>query len=383
MIKIIADDNIPFLKGVFEPVAEVCYLQGASIKRENLKDADALIVRTRTQCNADLLKNSPVQMVVTATIGTDHFDIPWMNKAGIKWANAPGCNSGSVYQYIASALALLIIKERMKPEKTTIGIVGVGMVGSKIEKLAHILGMKVLLNDPPRQRKEKKNKFCTLKTILHESDIVTFHTPLKMSGEDATFHLFNKNELQDLKPGAIIINSSRGEVTDSHALLKGLNTGIISRVVLDVWENEPEISLELLNRVWIGTPHIAGYSADGKANGTMMAVRAISRHFNLGMDNWQPVTVEVPDDTNIRIDFSGKTDVEIVAEAILRTCNILDDDVRLRANPVQFEKQRGNYPLRREFETWKVLQKTEMNNGDVSAGFIKAWNMLDILNFRV
>lgn len=271
----------------------------------------------------------------------------------------------------------------MKPEKTTIGIVGVGMVGSKIEKLAHILGMKVLLNDPPRQRKEKKNKFCTLKTILHESDIVTFHTPLKMSGEDATFHLFNKNELQDLKPGAIIINSSRGEVTDSHALLKGLNTGIISRVVLDVWENEPEISLELLNRVWIGTPHIAGYSADGKANGTMMAVRAISRHFNLGMDNWQPVTVEVPDDTNIRIDFSGKTDVEIVAEAILRTCNILDDDVRLRANPVQFEKQRGNYPLRREFETWKVLQKTEMNNGDVSAGFIKAWNMLDILNFRV
>lgn len=353
-MKIIADDKIPFLKGVLEKVAdEVKYLSGAYISKAEVMDADALIVRTRTACNAQLLEGSKVKMVVTATIGTDHFDIPWLEKTGIEWRNAPGCNSGSVRQYIGSVLSLLI-KQGLNPSETTIGIVGVGMVGSKVALLAKNLGMRVLLNDPPRQRCEHETEFVDFDSLLRESDIVTFHTPLTLDGPDATWHLFDNRALQLLKPGAIVINSSRGEVTCTKTLLKGLEEKIISRVVLDVWENEPEISKELQSKVWIGTPHIAGYSADGKANGTTMSVQSVSRFFGLGLDNWVAANVPQPDNTIISIDCKELHPCQVVAEAILRTYNVLEDDVRLRINPELFEKQRGDYPLRREFEIWKL-----------------------------
>ncbi len=353
-MKIIADDKIPFLKGVLEKVAdEVKYLSGAAISREEVMDADALIVRTRTACNAQLLEGSKVKMVVTATIGTDHFDIPWLEKTGVEWRNAPGCNSGSVRQYIGSVLSLLI-KQGLNPRKTTIGVVGVGMVGSKIAQLARTLGMRVLLNDPPRQRCEQETEFVDFDSLLRESDIVTFHTPLTMDSPDATWHLFDNRALQLLKPGAIVINSSRGEVTCTKALIKGLEEKIISRVVLDVWENEPEISKELQSKVWIGTPHIAGYSADGKANGTTMSVQGISRFFGLGLDNWVAANVPQPENTIISIDCKELQPCQVVAEAILRTYNVFEDDIRLRINPELFEKQRGDYPLRREFEIWKL-----------------------------
>lgn len=184
-MKIVADDKIPGLKGVFEPFAEVLYLPGKDIGPDDVKDADALIVRTRTACNAQLLESSSVKMVATATIGTDHFDIPWLESAGIRWVNAPGCNSGSVRQYIGSVLARLILEGR-DPATTTLGIVGVGMVGSKIAQLANALGFKVLLNDPPRQRSEGSAAFCDLPQLLRESDLISFHTPLNMSGPDAT-----------------------------------------------------------------------------------------------------------------------------------------------------------------------------------------------------
>ena len=362
-MKIITDNKIPFLKGVFEPVAEVGYISGASIKKKNLIDADALIVRTRTLCNAQLLEDTSVKMVATATIGTDHFDIPWLEENGIKWVNAPGCNSGSVCQYIGSALSLLI-KEGLNPSNTTIGIVGVGMVGSKVAKLAEAFGMRVLLNDPPRQRNERNTCFCDLKTLLSQSDIITFHTPLNMSGTDATYHLFDDSALELLKTDAIIINSSRGEVTDTNTLLKGIESGKLSKVILDVWENEPNINKELLKKVWIATPHIAGYSADGKANGTKMTVQAISRFFNLGLDNWQPDSIPVPENTVIKIHSSGKKTYEIIDEAILQTYNVKNDDLRLRKNPDLFEKQRGDYPLRREFGIWKVASSGVNNEAD-------------------
>ena len=352
-MKIVADNKIPFLKGVFEPVAEVVYISGASIKKEDIIDADAIIVRTRTLCNAQLLEGTSVKMVATATIGTDHFDIPWLEKSSIKWVNALGCNSSSVCQYIGSVLSLLI-KEGLNPPNTTIGIVGAGMVGSKVAKLAEAFGMRVLLNDPPRQRNEKNTSFCDLKILLNESDIVTFHTPLSKTGIDATYHLFNDSALQLLKEGAIIINSSRGEVTGTNTLLKGIESKKISKVILDVWENEPDINRELLKKVWIGTPHIAGYSADGKANGTTMSVQAISRFFNLGLDNWQPDLISVPKNSVIEINHSDKKTYEIIAETILHTYNVKNDDARLRNNSGLFEKQREDYPLRREFGIWEV-----------------------------
>lgn len=356
-MKIVADDKIPFLKGVLEPcVDEVIYMPGAAITKTDVTNADALIVRTRTACNAQLLEGTTVKMVATATIGTDHFDIPWLEQAGIEWCNAPGCNSGSVRQYIGSVLSLLI-KEGFDPRKTTLGVVGVGMVGSKVAQIARALGFRVLLNDPPRQRREPEVEFVCLETILQQSDIVTFHTPLQTEGMDSTWHLFNEDSLKLLKRGAIIINSSRGEVTSTEALLKALTAGIISRVVLDVWEEEPHISKELLEKVWVGTPHIAGYSADGKANGTAMSVQAISRRFNLGLDSWIPVSVPEPEQTVITIDCNGLKTCQVAAEAILKTYNVMDDWARLKASPETFEKQRGDYPLRREFHVWKVQLK--------------------------
>ncbi len=352
-MKIIADDRIPFLKGVFEPYCEIAYIPGKDISPEHLVNADALIVRTRTLCNEHLLGKSKVKIVATATIGTDHFDIPWLEKAGIAWVNAPGCNSGSVQQYIGSVLAHFIL-EGMVPANSVIGIVGVGMVGSKVQRLASSLGFKVLLNDPPRQRKEKSVEFCDYNTILKESDIITFHTPLSYEGPDATFKLFNKESLRHLKSGVHIINSSRGEVVSNDSLFEGLSSGKISKLILDVWENEPDIDAELHNKVRFGTPHIAGYSMDGKANGTTMVVQKVSEVLGLPLTEWQPSSIPEPDEPFISIDSSNSPAFEAAAKAILATYDIKDDDKRLRANPELFEKLRGEYPLRREFQIWKI-----------------------------
>lgn len=352
-MKVVVDDKIPALKGVLDPYADVLYKEGKAISKEDLVDADALIVRTRTLCNKDLLEGTSVRMVATATIGTDHMDLAWLEQKGIHWCNAPGCNSGSVKQYIASVLAHLILDGTV-PSETTLGIVGVGMVGSKIESLAKALGFKVLLNDPPRARREGADKFCSLDYLLSNSDIVTFHTPLIRQGEDATFHLMDESKLALLKKGAVVINSSRGEVCETRAMLKGLNNGQISRLVLDVWENEPNIDSKLHNKVWIGTPHIAGYSVDGKSNGSTMTIHAIAREFGLPLQDWQPTSLPVPDYPFIHLDNNSEPAYLTAAKAILRTYDILEDDKRLREDPEDFEKQRGSYPVRREFHIWEI-----------------------------
>ncbi len=352
-MKVVVDDKIPALKGVLDPYADVLYKEGKAISKEDLVDADALIVRTRTLCNKDLLEGTSVRMVATATIGTDHMDLAWLEQKGIHWCNAPGCNSGSVKQYIASVLAHLILDGTV-PSETTLGIVGVGMVGSKIESLAKALGFKVLLNDPPRARREGADKFCSLDYLLSNSDIVTFHTPLIRQGEDATFHLMDESKLALLKKGAVVINSSRGEVCETRAMLKGLDNGQISRLVLDVWENEPNIDSKLHNKVWIGTPHIAGYSVDGKSNGSTMTIHAIAREFGLPLQDWQPTSLPVPDYPFIHLDNNSEPAYLTAAKAILRTYDILEDDKLLREDPEDFEKQRGSYPVRREFHIWEI-----------------------------
>lgn len=352
-MKIIADDKVLYIKGALDNYATIIYKEGKQISPADVKNADALLVRTRTKCNADLLDGSSVKFVATATIGTDHLDIPWLESAGIEWANAPGCNSESVKQYIASILAHLILKG-VDPKKSTIGIVGVGMVGSKVEHLARTLGFKVLLNDPPRARREGESKFCSLERLLTNSDIITFHTPLNRKGEDKTFHLLNEKTISLLKPGTVVINSSRGEVTKTEALLSGLEQGIISKLVLDVWENEPNITTALLEKVWLGTPHIAGYSADGKANGSTMAIQALSKKFNLPTINWTPNEIPLPTNITLSKPNHSDTPLQMVAKALLQTYDVAADSERLKKNPHDFEQQRGSYPVRREFHIWKV-----------------------------
>lgn len=356
-MKIIIDDKIPYIKGALEPFAEVIYLSGSKTTAEVVKNADALITRTRTICNKKILEGSKVKFIATATIGFDHIDTDYCKSAGIEWTNAPGCNAESVNQYISSALCSYSIRKKFDLKDKTIGIVGVGQVGSRIAKTCEKLGMKVLLNDPPRKRKEGPLDFVSLKTIQEKADIITFHVPLNQKGEDATYHLVNENFLQNLKKDPLIINSCRGDVFDSEAVYNAIEAGDISGLIIDCWENEPKLDLDLLNHSDYGTPHIAGYSKDGKANGTKMSVQAVSRFFNLGIDDWKPTGVELPENTIIELDGNQRREYPILAEAILSTYDIESDDDALRDAPHIFEQLRGDYPVRREFGSYSVRAK--------------------------
>jgi len=356
-MKIIIDDKIPYIRGAFEGVAEVVYLPGSKTTPEIANDADAIVTRTRTICNEKLLAGSSVKFIATATIGYDHIDTDYCDAAGIQWTNAPGCNSKSVEQYIASTLMVLAERKNLQLKDLCLGVVGVGNVGSKVARVGNLLGMKVLQNDPPRERAEGSDAFVCLKQIMDEADIITLHVPLNMKGEDATFHLGNEAFFSGLKKNPVIINSCRGEVVNTQAVKTALKNNQISGFVCDCWENEPDIDLELLAMTEIATPHIAGYSKDGKATGTEMSVHAISKHFDLGLENWHPSGVELPEKPVFELDGTGLSEQEIVAKAILFTYDIRNDDQDFRKDPSKFEQLRGDYPTRREFPAFTIVPK--------------------------
>ncbi len=348
-MKIVCDNKIPFLRGVLEPYAEVAYLPGKETTDEVVRDADALITRTRTICNEALLKDSSVKVIATATIGYDHIDTRWCEEHGIIWRNAPGCNSWSVKQYLSSALLMLARKHSLNLEGMTLGVVGVGNVGSKVAQAASALGMKVLLNDPPRERREGPEAFVGLDEIIERSDIITLHVPLSREGEDATYHLFDDARIASMKPSQILINSSRGPVVDNSALKRALKSRSILGGVLDVWEGEPELDRELIELLDITTPHIAGYSADGKANGTAASVRTVSEVLGLPLADWFPKEIPSPSqELEFTLDASGKSRQDLLSEAVFHTYDIMEDSDALRARPELFEKLRGDYPVRRE-----------------------------------
>jgi erythronate-4-phosphate dehydrogenase len=353
-MKIIIDNKIPYIEGALEPFAEVVYLPGNLTTSEDVKNADALITRTRTICSKEILEGSRVKFIATATIGFDHIDTHYCKAAGIKWANAPGCNAESVNQYISSALFSYSLRKKMSLKDKTIGIVGVGQVGSRVANTCEILGMNVLLNDPPRERMEGSSQFVPLETIRELSDIITFHVPLNMEGVDKTFHMASENFFRGLKKKALIINTCRGEVFDTRAVLKAIGANEISGSIIDCWENEPELELDLLKLADYGTSHIAGYSKDGKANGTRTSVQAISKFFKLGIDEWEPPCVDPPANPVIELDGSDRSEDSILADAILSTYEIERDDKALRDNPHLFEQLRGDYPVRREFNSHSI-----------------------------
>jgi erythronate-4-phosphate dehydrogenase len=373
-MKIVADDKIPFLKGALEPFAEVVYLPGKKISNEILSDADALMIRTRTKCTHSLLEGTNVRFIGTATIGFDHIDTSYCDTHGITWTNAPGCNSSSVQQYITAALLKLARDHQFKLNEKTIGIVGVGNVGSKVAKVAGILGMNVLLNDPPRARKEGSSNFVLLDSLLKESDIVTVHVPLSFVDEDKTYHLFDDLYFKKMKKRSWFLNSSRGEVTDTPALKRSLASGKLGGAIIDVWENEPDIDLEMLDKTFLATPHIAGYSTDGKANGTAMVVNSLCKHFNLPPKSWYPEDIPGPSLPFIEIDGEGKSDYDIIGEAVFQAYNIEDDDIRFRFNPADFEVLRGQYQIRREFPSYTI---------NLKGGNIKVRKVLEELGFKI
>ena len=340
-LKIVADKAIPFLEGVFDPYADMTYLPGDKIAPEDVRDADVLMVRTRTKCNADLLEGSKVKLIATATIGTDHIDFPYCDSKGIVVRNAPGCNAGGVMEYVFSALYGLASRKSISLQGDTIGIIGVGHVGSLIERMGRALGFKILKCDPPRAEAEGSFGFCDLEYLLQNSQIVTLHVPL----DETTRGMANSEFFSLMQPGAFFINAARGEVVCDDALKAAIPK--LGPVIIDTWNHEPDIDLDLMDKVAIATPHIAGYSYQGKQNGTAAAVRAVAHYFGITeLYEFFPKT-DLPENEAVKLDLKGLNQGEI-ASVLQYNYPIFTDDFMLRLNPENFDKLRSEYNYRRE-----------------------------------
>lgn len=340
-MKIVADDKIPYIRGVFEPYAEVVYLPGREITAPAVKEADALLVRTRTRCDAALLAGSTVRMVATATIGTDHIDLPWCAAHGITTVSAPGCNAGGVLQWVAAVLARTVGREL--PEERTLGIVGVGHVGRLVERYATEWGFRVLRSDPPREAAEHLGRaegYVPLEELAIRSDIVTFHVPMRREGPYPTARLAGEGFFAALKPGALLLNSSRGGIVDEELLGRAIAAGRCS-CRIDTWEHEPTPNRELLEAALLATPHIAGYSEQGKANASAAVVAAVAEAFRLPLTGWYPTGV-----TRIARRPIGWAEMRATVTARF---DIERQSQALKTAPERFEAFREEYEFRQEY----------------------------------
>ena len=357
-MKIIVDENIPFGREAFKNFSEVELCNGREIDASLCKDADALIVRSITKVDETLLNNSSIKFVGTCTIGRDHIDQAYLEKRHIAFSSAAGCNSYSVAEYVFSALASLANKHQLTLSKLTIGVVGYGNIGKKVVAIAEALRMKVVVNDPPLERSTNERDFSTFEEVL-KCDIVTFHVPLNRGDRDNTLHLLNEKNINLIKENTMIINTSRGPVVSNEALKKRIKEKGDIYAVLDVWEGEPDYDSELLQLIDIGTPHIAGYSYEGKVNGTVMIYDALSKH--LGIDpHWKPGLPQVVDN---QIEISGSETIEeLLSKVFIKSYTIMEDDrlMRQRVNlpssdrAEYFDKLRREYKIRRELNNFEV-----------------------------
>lgn len=349
---LLIDDKIPFIQGHAERMGECIYKSGDDITADDARFADVLIVRTRTRVDRNLLEGSRVQLVVTATIGHDHIDKEYLEKAGIAWINCPGCNAESVAQYVRNAMLLASTQGRIdsrlalgtlsSARPLTVGIVGVGNVGTAVAATLEAEGCRILRCDPP------KGESATLSDLAREADVITFHTPLTTDTPHPTHHLADADFFATLRRRPLFINAARGECVDTEALKAALREGQISAAVIDTWENEPCIDAELLETAFIATPHIAGYSADGKANGTRMSLEAVARHFSLPLD-FDIFPPPLPPDFSYGTAQREWADrLSSAAREQLRRYDPSADSNALKADASRFEHLRGHYPLRRE-----------------------------------
>lgn len=368
-MKIIADANIPFVDKCFSSIGEVKVVGGRQITPNTIADADVLLVRSITPVGADLLTNSKVSFVGTATIGYDHIDVDYLSRNNIGFASAPGSNANSAAEYVIAGLLEVGQRYEIELENKSIGVIGVGNVGSKVARKCEALGMQVILNDPPLQRQTGEAKYLPLKELF-DCDFITLHTPLTFEGIDKTFHLADEKFFKSLKERCVFINASRGGVVDSGALKAAIQSGRLQAAVLDVWENEPNIDTELLKIVGIGTPHIAGYSLDGKITGMIMIYKSACEYFAIepkfDIEDFLPEPT-VPE---LKIDFNSSSEQEAMSDTVQRIYRIDQDDARLRRileMPVEnrgefFDNLRKNYPVRREFQNTRIIIK-DKNSG--------------------
>lgn len=356
-MQLVIDKDIPFIKGVFEPFAEVVYEKGGDINRETVKNADALIIRTRTRCNKALLDGSRVKIIASATIGKDHVDTAYCEANGITFINAAGCNANGVVQYVFTALYAVAGKKGIAlpasgDKKRVLGVIGVGNVGSRVAAMGEYLGFEVLRNDPLKEREQtlrfnagyipltEFKDYYSLDYILEHSDIITVHVYL----DETTRNMVNREFLEKAREGAVFINSSRGEVVDETALM--ILKEKFSAVILDVWGHEPRIDRELLGSVDIATPHIAGYSYEGKVNGTVMVVRGVADFFGIEPLKEFTVLPDTPNPNHLELKGIEQEEISRILTAIFP---IFEESRELKENPGDFEKIRSNYKYRREF----------------------------------
>ena len=372
-MNLIIDTNIAFAEEAFSNLGNTRLVDGRTLTSKDIKDADILIVRSITNVNEELLKNSKVKFVGTATIGIDHIDLDYLKNQNITFVDAKGCNADSVAEYVFTALLKIASEKNIALSEKTIGVVGIGNIGSRVVRLAESLSMKVLKNDPPLERKSIGKNYVPLNEIL-KADIITIHVPLSFEGIDRTFHLLNESNLKEIKSGAIIINTSRGAVIDNPALLtESINKEF--ELILDVWEDEPAVNTNLLNKTRIATLHIAGYSLEGKVNGTKMIYDALCKFLNI-KSTWQP---DLPKIQNKEMRLpDGKTDEEKLYKLFSSIYDIeKDDELMRKIVTYDINKQRGyfdlirkKYPVRREFNNYVVyISESEMHLRSILENF--------------
>ena len=362
-MKLIIDENIVQAKEAFKNFGETVYISGREINNQVLLDADVLIVRSITKVNENLLKNTKVKFVGTATIGTDHIDQKYLQENNITFSSAAGCNSYSVTEYVFSAITHFANKYKFNLSDKSIGVVGYGNIGTKIVKIAKALGMKVVINDPPLERESNENIFSPLEEAL-KCDIVTFHVPLNKDGIDKTVRLLNEQNIDLIRENTILINSSRGPVVCNKVLKQRLKKENNIHAVLDVWETEPNFDSELFDLLEIGTPHIAGYSFEGKLNGTKIIYDALSDYLKTEK-TWKPVFERVSDN-KINI-LDNETEAEVFQKLFNKSYKIMDDDLSMRESKglsgsdksTHFDSLRKNYRKRRELNNFEVVLNTE------------------------
>lgn len=380
-MKIWVDENIPMGKEAFSAHGDVVSFAGRALTRKDIAEADALIVRSITRVNADLLEGTAVRFVGTATIGTDHVDQAYLGSRGIGFSSAPGCNADSVGEYVTAALTHLAVKEGSEPAGKTLGIIGYGHVGKQVERKAEALGMRVLKSDPPLRDAalaagQPAGGFSDLHALLAQSDVLTLHVPLIKTGAHPTLKLADADFFARLARPCVLINSCRGEVIDEPALMAALDAGRIRRLVLDVFRGEPNIDQNLCARADLITPHIAGYSLQGKLNGTTQVAQAFRSFFGFAT-SWRPV-FPAPSQPAIRYPGSG-SDPAFLHYCVHTAYPILADDRRLRESFREsdagkaFDRQRRDYPVRHEFPAYTVLglpeEKRELRSRLAGLGF--------------
>jgi erythronate-4-phosphate dehydrogenase len=385
-MKIICSSSVAYAREAFETLGDVVVLRDRGMTAADVRDAEVLIVRSTTKITPELLDGSRIRFVGTATIGTDHMNLPYLERRGIRWCYAPGCNANSVSEYVTSALLSLAVRHRFCLAGKTIGVGGGGNVGSKVVLKARALGLRVLQNDPPRQRIEQPEgpsaagPFHSLAQVLAESDIVTLHVPLTYDGPDQTYHLADERFFRNMKRGGIFLNAARGPVVQTESLLGALADGAVGHAVLDTWEPEPAYPGELLNRVDLGTPHIAGYSFEGKVQGTYMIYAEACRFLGCA-PLWSPGPVlESLGGAELRFTPKSGSGEQALWDIAKQVYNIESDDLNMRqgnaadaeARASHFDALRREYPIRREFPSARVIgcpESSPLGNVICALGF--------------